>query len=136
MKISFIIGILVLTSALARALYADPQSDYMLRCQGCHLPDGSGFIGKVPSLVSIGDFLTVQGGREFLIQVPGTAQSVLTDSQTADVLNWILWNLAKDSLPADFEPYTAAEVSRFRQQRLSDVSKIRAELIARLQSVN
>jgi hypothetical protein len=136
MKISFIIGILLVTSISTRILHADPQSDYMLRCQGCHLPDGSGFVGKVPSLENLGEFLSIQGGREFLVQVPGTSQSVLTDAQTANVLNWILQKFARDSLPGNFEPYTAAEVSKFRQQRLSDVNKVRKELIARIQSTN
>ena len=51
----------------------DPaQADYMLNCQGCHLPDGQGFPARnVPPLNNhLGKFLHVDGGREFLVQVP------------------------------------------------------------------
>ena len=53
------------------------QVDYMLNCQGCHLPDGSGFPARqVPDLRNrMGSFLSVPGGREYLVQVPGTAQT-------------------------------------------------------------
>ncbi len=136
MKVSLAVVWILLTSILARTLYADPQADYMLRCQGCHLPDGSGYIGKVPSLATIGNYLRVPGGREFLIQVPGTSQSVLNDTQTAGVLNWILNTFAKDTLPKDFQPYTGTEVSRVRKQQLDDVVGTRQDLLARIQSSN
>ena len=29
--------------------YADPHADYMLHCQGCHGPDGTGAPGGIPS---------------------------------------------------------------------------------------
>ena len=59
--------------------------NYMLNCQGCHTPDGSGAPGKVPSLKNfMGNFVQVEGGREFLIQVPGAAQSTLSDAELAE----------------------------------------------------
>jgi len=107
-----------------------PQIDYILHCQGCHLADGSGTPGKVPALKhEAGRFLTVSGGREFLIRVPGTAQSALNDEEVAGVLNWILQNFSKDELPSDFVPYSTQEVSRYRHQPLADVSTVRAALI-------
>lgn len=65
------------------------QVDYMLNCQGCHLPDGSGFPARqVPDLRNrMGSFLSVPGGREYLVQVPGTAQTALPDSDLARLLN-------------------------------------------------
>ena len=37
--------------------------DYMLQCQGCHLPDGRGIAGAVPSLQGIpGAFLRLPDG--------------------------------------------------------------------------
>jgi hypothetical protein len=62
--------------AAAGARGADPRVDYMLQCQGCHLADGSGAPGAVPDLRgSLGRFLGVPGGREYLVRVPGAAQS-------------------------------------------------------------
>ena len=54
------------------------QTHYMLNCQGCHLPDGTGYGNKVPDMKNqLGRFLTVNGGREFLVQVPGSATAPL-----------------------------------------------------------
>jgi len=112
---------------------SQPQINYILHCQGCHLPDGAGTPGKVPALRNeVGRFLHVPGGREFLIQVPGTAQSALTDAEVAAVLNWILQNFSRDVLPADFQPYSEEEISRYRHQPLADVSAVRAELMEKI----
>jgi hypothetical protein len=110
------------------------RNNYMLHCQGCHTPDGSGAPGKVPSLKGfMGHFLAVDGGREFLIRVPGAAQSALSDSELAAVSNWMLINFSGDQLPADFRPYTAPEVSALRADVLIDVASVRAGLVARMQ---
>jgi len=104
--------------------------NYILHCQGCHLVDGAGTAQKVPALKNeVGRFLHVPGGREFLIQVPGTAQSPLTDAEVAAVLNWILENFSSGQLPADFVPYTTTEISRYRQPPLANVSAVRAKLM-------
>jgi hypothetical protein len=124
----------LIVACWSQTCLASPQADYMLHCQGCHLPDGSGFVDKVPSFSGVGDFLTVKGGRDFLVQVPGTSQSVLSDAKTARVLNWILVNLSHDSLPSDFVPYTGKEVSKLRSVRLEDVSSVRAELVTRIKA--
>jgi hypothetical protein len=118
-------------SALAGGM-SSPQINYILHCQGCHLADGSGTPEKVPALKhEVGRFVQVPGGREYLIQVPGTAQSALTDADVAAVLNWILENFSREELPADFVPYSTAEVSRYRRQPLADVSAVRSELMAK-----
>ena len=109
------------------------HTNYMLRCQGCHLEDGSGTPEKVPALRNeVGRFLQVAGGREYLIQVPGTSQSPLTDQEVAAVLNWILDNFSSAELPADFKPYTTAEVARFRYEPLANANDVRAELLNKL----
>ena len=62
---------------------AGPEVDYALHCMGCHRQDGGGTEGKVPALKgSMGRFLSVPGGREFLVQVPGTSQSALSDAKS------------------------------------------------------
>ena len=104
--------------------------NYILHCQGCHLVDGAGTEEKVPALKNeVGRFLHVPGGREFLIQVPGTSQSALSDAEVAAVLNWILENFSGEQLPADFVPYDAEEISRYRRPPLANVSEVRANLM-------
>ena len=109
------------------------QINYALHCQGCHLPDGSGTLGKVPALkAEVGRFLQVPGGREFLVQVPGTSQSALADAEVAAVLNWILHTFSPDELPSDFVPYSTAEITRLRRPPLANVSAVRERLITEM----
>jgi hypothetical protein len=74
----------------------------------------------------------VAGGREFLVQVPGSANAALNDAALAEVLNWMLPQLSPRQIPADFEPYTEAEVGRLRQHPLENVIAARAKLIAKM----
>jgi len=109
----------------------------MLGCQGCHLEDGRGFPQRgVPALNGfVGNFLQVPGGREYLVQVPGAAQSELSDERLAEVLNWMLRTFSPAQLPADFRPYTASEVGRLRKSPLVEVAPVRGELLRRLETV-
>jgi hypothetical protein len=112
---------------------ADPRIDYMLECQGCHLPDGSGKPGAVPSLRdSIGRFLLVPGGRAFLVQVPGSATSPLSDERLAAVLNWMIEHFGPAEVAADFRPFVADEVAAWRSQPLLDVESRRAALVEQM----
>ncbi|MBM5812332.1 MAG: hypothetical protein FJ191_10265 [Gammaproteobacteria bacterium] len=112
-----------------------PDINYQVHCQGCHVPDGSGIPPEVPSLVAdMGRFLHVDGGRAYLVQVPGTANSPLDNAEVATLLNWMLVTYARHDLPADFRPYTAAEVARYRAERLLDPAARRGVLLAQLGS--
>jgi mono/diheme cytochrome c family protein len=109
------------------------QSNYMLNCQGCHLADGSGLPGSVPSMRNfVGSFLKVPGGRDFLVQVPGSANSPLSDADLAELLNWILTTMSSDQLDREFEFYTQEEVEQTRQKVLVDVAEVRSDLVARM----
>ncbi len=111
-----------------------PHINYMLECQGCHLADGTGSAGKVPALRNfVGRFLTVAGGREFLVRVPGSAQSVLDDRELAEVLNWIIRRFGPDDVSRDFVAFTWEEVTRYRGRPLTDVESVRSELIRHMQ---
>lgn len=107
------------------------HADYMLNCQGCHLPDGSGFPARqVPDLRGqMGRFLQVPGGREFLVQVPGSAQTALTDADLARLLNWMLVRFGPAQPAEGLQPYTAAEVGELREHPLVNVTQVRSELL-------
>jgi hypothetical protein len=128
-----LVALLLLGGGAAPA--ADPHVDYMLECQGCHLPDGGGKPGAVPSLRdSMGRFLAVPGGRAFLVQVPGSATSPLSDARLAAVLNWMIREFGPADVAASFRPYAADEVAAWREQPLVDVEKTRAALVAGMAS--
>ncbi len=125
----------VLAALIVVALGVEASADsgsrtlYALNCMGCHQRNGEGH-GTVPELQGfVGNFLKVPGGREFLVQVPGVAQSGLTDAEIAAVLNWTLLEFSRNELPDDFRPYDAQEVAGYRLGRLIDVEPIRAGLI-------
>ncbi len=125
--------ILTLASSLAHA--GNPEIDYMLECRGCHLADGTGSPGSVPPLrETMAKFLSVPGGREFLVQVPGSAQSPLDDEALAGVLNWMLAEFGPSEFVAGAPPYTASEVSRLRTAPLIDVEGTRRALIEQIKT--
>ena len=122
--------LLVLALALpARA--ESPAFNYVLHCQGCHLEDGSGTPGSgIPALAgSVGRFLRVPAGREYLTRVPGVAQASLDDAALAELLNWLVRHFSADQLPRDFVPYTAEEMARGRRLPLTDVESTRRKLM-------
>ena len=107
-----------------------PALDYAVTCQGCHRADGTGTPGTVPALAgSVGKFLRVPGGREFLVRVPGVAQAPLDDVALAAVLNWMLERFGRDDVPKGVVPYAAAEVGRLRRRPLTDVDGARRQLL-------
>jgi mono/diheme cytochrome c family protein len=113
---------------------ASPRVDYIVHCQGCHLADGSATPGRIPALDgSMGRFLRVPGGREFLVRVPGTAQAPLSDGEIAELLNWMLVEFSREELPDRFERYTAEEVRQYRSEPLSKVEAERRRLLDALE---
>ena len=128
-----------LVAATAVAAEINPQRaqfNYQMSCQGCHAPDGSG-ANAVPRMRdTVGMFLAIPEGRDYLVQVPGSAVSALDDAELAEVLNWIVQEFAGDSLTVPFEPYNAHEVGRLRQQPLNEVVQYRAQLIGRIASAS
>jgi hypothetical protein len=106
-----------------------PVVNYQLRCMGCHLPDGSGQPGRVPSIRrSLVLFSASPAGREYVVRVPGVAQSPLSDEDTAALLNWMARNLSDVKIPPGFADYSQAEIHRMRDQPLVQVSAVRARL--------
>jgi hypothetical protein len=109
---------------------APPRIDYMLDCMGCHVPDGSGAPGKVPSLrESLVPLAGTPAGRRYLIEVPGASQSPLSDAALARLLNWMVRHLSARPVPRDFVNFTAEEVAHSRRTRLVNVGEVRARLV-------
>lgn len=113
------------------ALAENPQFNYRLHCMGCHQADGSGWPEHgIPNMRNeVGNFLRVPGGRAYLSQVPGTLNTPLSDADTAAVLNWIMKNVGGPSVPADFKPYTEADVTAYRATVPEDIPGLRVKLL-------
>jgi len=125
---------LLLVSLAAAGVAANtPHVNYMLQCQGCHLPDGRGQPPDVPSFEGLGRFLGVEGGREYLIRVPGASQSPLDDAELAELLNWMVKRYGPASAWQAAEPYTEAEVSALRRPPLAEVESVRRRLLREIQ---
>jgi mono/diheme cytochrome c family protein len=123
--------LLALIATVARA--ESPENLYTLNCWGCHRANGQGIPGTAPPLTDAADFLRVSGGREYLIEVPGVAQSMLNDADAASVMNFVIENFSKGRVPANFKPYTAEEIRQARNhQRLLDISGTRNALIQQM----
>lgn len=134
-RFALAVAALGFAAGVSESAAASPRTSYMIHCMGCHLGDGRGAPGKVPSLVgSMGRFLAVPGGRAYLVQVPGTAQAPLGDAEIAALLNWMLVNFSPAEIPAGFRPYTAEEVSRLRRIPLLDPERVRRALLGALVS--
>ena len=109
----------------------EPSVNYMLQCMGCHTPDGRGEPGRVPSVRNtLVPLASTPAGRKFLIQVPGAAQSHLSDADLAEVLNWMVTHLSAQPAPSDLKKFTAAEVAASRHTPLTAVTEVRKRLLA------
>ena len=119
--------LLCLPFAAAMASAATPQFNYLLHCGGCHIEDGSGMGDIVPDLnKDMGYFASTAEGRSYLVRVPGAAQSPLSDSDLAELMNWMLRTFSAADAPA---PYTEAEITTHRRTPMHDVQRVRKVLL-------
>jgi mono/diheme cytochrome c family protein len=117
-------------AAVTPASAYEPAVNYQLHCMGCHLADGSGQPGRVPSIRrTLVLFSQSPQGREYVARVPGVAQSPLSSEDTATLLNWMARNLSDLKLPAGFTDYSAAEIQALRAHPLVTVKPLRARLL-------
>lgn len=120
-----------MTGTLSAA--ASPAQDYMLYCMGCHGASAQGVPGKVPPLAhALGRFMRTPAGRDYVLRVPGAANSALTDAQLAAVLNWIATTLDAGEVSSRTPPFTAAEVTRVRRSPLASVLATRSAVVKSL----
>ena len=107
------------------------EHDYTLHCSGCHRADGSGAPDHVPSLIGVDRFLSVPGGRAYLIRAPGVAQAPVGDARLAALMNWVVVRFGTE---ASASPgYTAKEVAGWRAEPLRDPTDVRAALLAAIE---
>ena len=119
-------------SSFAIALRASPAQDYMLYCMGCHGTQAQGVPGKIPPLAgSLSLFMRSAEGRNYVLRVPGAANSALADAQLAAVLNWIAASYGAQGEPTP-APFTVDEVTSVRRMPLADVQARRREVVRSL----
>ncbi len=111
---------------------ADPLVDYTLFCMGCHGAQARGVPGKVPPLAgALSRFMRSPQGRDYVLRVPGAANSALSDAQLTGVLNWLVErDVSVDAAPV--APFTVAEVSSARRTPLASVQETRRAVISAL----
>jgi hypothetical protein len=112
------------------AAHASPAQDYMLNCMGCHGTQAQGVPGKIPPLAnSLSRFMRTPEGRNYLLRVPGAANSALSDAQLAAVLNWLAVTFDASATADSLAPFTSEEVSRVRPTPLASVIATRSAVV-------
>jgi mono/diheme cytochrome c family protein len=127
------VGFALAAALAACAAVASPKQDYMLYCMGCHGEQAQGVPGKIPPLAhSLARYMRSPEGRDYVLRVPGAANSVLSDAQLAAVLNWIATQFNASELSSQLAWFTTEEVSRSRRKPLADVLATRREVVRAL----
>jgi mono/diheme cytochrome c family protein len=109
---------------------ASPAQDYTLHCMGCHGTQAQGVPGKVPPLANaLGRFMRTSEGRNYVLRVPGAANSALSDPQLAAVLNWLAVKFDAGAATGNLAPFTGEEVSRLRHEPLLSVLAARSAVV-------
>jgi hypothetical protein len=101
---------------------------------GCHGAQAEGVPGKVPPLAhALGRYMRSADGRNYVLRVPGAANSALSDAQLAAVLNWLAQTFASEELSQTNAPlFTTTEVSNARHTPLPSVLATRREVVRAL----
>lgn len=115
---------LLLAASAATGVSAEVpvREAFQLHCSGCHGPDGRGDGRMVPDLQALAPLLSVEGGREYLVRVPGVAQAPLESAALARLLDFVLTELSGVD---DHEAFEAAEVDGLRRRPLLDPVRAR-----------
>jgi cytochrome c553 len=121
----------VVTAFVTRVAQASPAQDYILNCMGCHGTQAQGVPGKIPPLANMfSRFMRTPVGRNYVLRVPGAANSALSDAQLAAVLNWLA--VTYDSPATNLVPFTREEVSAVRRSPLVSVLATRSAVVRSL----
>jgi len=113
-----------------------PETNYLLRCSGCHGLDGTGTkAGGIPPFPGFIDvFFRDDESRLYLAHVPGLASANLTDAEIADVMNYVLERWGAATATHDVTPFSAEEITRLRATSVPDVVQLRRQITERLAS--
>lgn len=96
--------------------------NYELDCMGCHGADGRGVPGRIPPLAhSLARFMRTPAGRNYVLRVPGAADSPLSDAELAAVLNWVASHFDAEDLTRETAPFTEREVASVRRHPMRSV---------------
>jgi mono/diheme cytochrome c family protein len=126
------LAVALAAGAFSATVPASPPQDYTLYCMGCHGAQAQGVPGRIPPLAgSVSLFMRTPEGRDYVLRVPGAANSALPDAQLAAVLNWLADSYGSPGAPRPV-PFTVDEVSRVRRMPLADVQARRREVIRTL----
>jgi hypothetical protein len=68
-------------------------------------------------------------GRDYVLRVPGAANSALSDSQLTAVLNWLAVTFDASASGSTPSPFTSEEVSRLRHRPLVSVLAARSAVV-------
>jgi cytochrome c553 len=125
------LSIAVMCAFASVPVQASPQQDYVLYCMGCHGAQAEGVPGKVPPLAhALGRYMRTSAGRNYILRVPGAANSVLSDAQLAAVLNWLARTFDGDELDKSHAAsFTTAEVTGQRHLPLPSVLATRSLVV-------
>lgn len=129
----FALALMVALIPVAGADDRRASINYMIHCQGCHLPEAIGFSGKVPRMKNfVGYFLHSKEGREFIIRVPGVATASLPDDELAELMNWLLLTHSAEQLPDSFAPFSVEEVAALRPDLEGNPEKTRIRILEQI----
>ncbi len=113
------------------------RQDWRLQCQGCHGAEArGGNLDKVPNMFGIlASFLKVEGGRQYLTEVPGVVAAPLSNERLADLMNWMMREFDGDNLPMNVSPFTAEEMKASRDKPMvTEIMARREALIAKIEA--
>ncbi|MET0270950.1 MAG: cytochrome C [Sphingomonas sp.] len=96
------------------------QTQFVLRCGGCHGTLGVSPPRSVPSLKGVaGWFLCTPEGREYIIRLPNVSRAQFDDATLAGVMNFVTFTLGGASAPKGAARFTEAEVKAIRARPLN-----------------
>lgn len=126
-SVAALFGAAMLCAALAVASEGTPvkftpaQSLYLEGCGGCHGILGSSSKPDIPELrEAVGWFMCTAAGRDYIVRLPNVAFAAADDKALADMMNFVVFGLGGDSVPAGVAPYSAEEVGALRRQPLKN----------------
>jgi mono/diheme cytochrome c family protein len=124
-----------LSGSFALAAGHSASSDFLLYCSGCHGQDGrgGGEHSGIPDFQNfVGAFAGDDGGRTYVLHVPGVVNTSLDNARIAAVINYIMRTWGGTSLRADFVAFTEEEVTKRRARSVPDVVALRRQVARRL----